>query len=76
MRFYLFFFFLQVPLSTPPGNLTAGVANLSLGAGSPTIPVMPQIATITAHTEATHMVPGVAAAAYTTSSFPAGDDEL
>ncbi|PVD38326.1 hypothetical protein C0Q70_00938 [Pomacea canaliculata] len=64
--------FSEVPLSTPPGNLTAGVANLSLSAGSPTIPVMPQIATITAHTEATHMVPGVAAAAYTTSSFPAG----
>ena len=32
----------QVPLNTPPHNLTAGVANLSLNAGSPTIPVLPQ----------------------------------
>ncbi|KAK7498231.1 hypothetical protein BaRGS_00010491 [Batillaria attramentaria] len=34
--------FSEVPLNTPPNNLTAGMANLSLSAGSPTIPVMPQ----------------------------------
>lgn len=33
--------FLEVSLNTPPNNLAAGIANLSLNAGSPTIPVLP-----------------------------------
>ncbi|XP_076466199.1 uncharacterized protein LOC143297578 isoform X2 [Babylonia areolata] len=34
--------FSEVPLNSPAGGLTGGMANLSLNAGSPTIPVMPQ----------------------------------
>ncbi|KAK7113780.1 hypothetical protein V1264_013004 [Littorina saxatilis] len=33
--------FSEVPLVTPPNNLTAGMANMSLNTGTPTIPVMP-----------------------------------